>query len=91
MTRISRLHHEPQYLDKVWDERRIRNGLQPNGYVLRPVRENYQVVSAIVKFHTNTDNKFTRHEMVEYGIDELRGNWRGQHMGFMIHDNREEG
>ncbi len=82
--RNSRLDHEPQAGDKVWDQRRIALGQQPNGFILRVVKVDREVQSVVVEFHRNTDNKYNQHVHHEYLFDDIRTCYSGHITGYMI-------
>lgn len=78
---MSSFSHRPSFLDRVWTERRISEGKQPNGYIKRVFWSEEEV---LVKY---LDDKISLDTMT---FDELWGNWNSRYKLYFIHDEDRE-
>jgi hypothetical protein len=71
--------NRPRYNDKVWDETRLFEGLQPNGYVLCI---DWGERELLVKFIGNaTDELKGVGDVQEYSFDDFEGCYRPEFGG----------
>lgn len=75
----------PQRLDKVWVAKRVLEGKQPNGYIIKVIKEpgDEEPEEVIVKHY---GNEKCPEEAVAYAWGELNFNYRNETFGWMLTD-----
>jgi len=73
--------HKPRFLDKVWDESRIEEGLQANGYIHKVFKDAGEVTDVVVKFH-DSEGK-AQYKTYSFGL--LDGCYKNETMGYLLY------
>lgn len=75
--------HPPTKLDKVWIGARLSLGRQPNGYILKAVKDTGEFIDIIVRHYENDKHP---PETVSYPWEEFEGNYTNETQGWVIEE-----